>query len=128
MAVQPSLIFSFTGTIGVKEEDFNPPRQEVEEIDVSYIAQTQLPKFDQHPDYLDEKKRDEYLRNNKLRLLRDYQLGAIVRAVKSSISEGKDRFLLEMATGTGKPLPRAQSSKCFCVSTTSRESYSLLTA
>ena len=84
----------------------------MEEIGVDYIAQTQLPKFDQHPDYLDEKKRDEYLRNNKLRLLRDYQLGA-VRAVQSSISEGKDRFLLEMATGTGKTLTSCAIIKMF---------------
>ena len=105
-------IFPSQEQLELRKENFNPPRQEVEEIGVDYIAQTQLPKFDQHPDYLDEKKRDEYLRNNKLRLLRDYQLGA-VRAVQSSISEGKDRFLLEMATGTGKTLTSCAIIKMF---------------
>mgnify|MGYP003314125407 CR=1 FL=1 len=75
----------------------------INKIGIDYIAQTQLPKFDQNPDYLDERKREDFLRNNKLRLLRDYQLKS-VKAVQSGISEGKDRFLLEMATGTGKTL------------------------
>ena len=96
----------------LRKTNFNPPRQEVEEIGVDYIAQTQLPKFDQNPDYLDEKKRDEFLRNNKLRLLRDYQLKA-VKAVQSGIAEGKDRFLLEMATGTGKTLTSSAIIKMF---------------
>jgi type I restriction enzyme R subunit len=96
----------------LRKSNFNPPRQEVEEIGVDYIAQTQVPKFDQHPDYLDSDKRGDFLRRNKLRLLRDYQLDA-VRAVQSSISEGKDRFLLEMATGTGKTLTSSALIKMF---------------
>ena len=96
----------------LRKTNFNPPRQEVEEIGVDYIAQTQLPKFDQNPDYLDERKREDFLRNNKLRLLRDYQLKA-VRAVQSGIAEGKDRFLLEMATGTGKTLTSSAIIKMF---------------
>ena len=96
----------------LRKTNFNPPRQEVEEIEVDYIAQTQLPKFEKNPDYLDEKKRDEFLINNKLRLLRDYQLMA-VKAVQSGIKEGKDRFLLEMATGTGKTLTSSAIMKMF---------------
>ena len=105
-------IFPSQEQLELRKTNFNPPRQEVEEIGVDYIAQTQLPKFDQNPDYLDEKKRDDFLRNNKLRLLRDYQLKA-VRAVQSSIAEGKDRFLLEMATGTGKTLTSSAIIKMF---------------
>ena len=85
----------------LRTKDFNPTRDNTEEIDTDYIAQTQLPNFDKNPDYLDENKREEFIRNNKLRLLRKYQLAA-VKAVQNSISEGNDRFLLEMATGTGK--------------------------
>lgn len=95
-----------------RKENFNPPRQEVEEIDKGYIAHTQMPNFDKHPDYLDESKKAEYLRNNKLRILRDYQLNA-VRAVQTNIAEGKDRFLLEMATGTGKTLTSSAIIKMF---------------
>ncbi len=105
-------IFPSQEQLELRKTKFNPPRQEVEEIGVDYIAQTQLPNFDQNPDYLDERKRDDFLRNNKLRLLRDYQLKA-VRAVQSGIAEGKDRFLLEMATGTGKTLTSSAIIKMF---------------
>ena len=105
-------IFPSQEQLELRKSNFNPPRQEVEEIGVDYIAQTQLPKFDQNPDYLDEQKREDFLRNNKIRLLRDYQLKA-VRAVQSNIAEGKDRFLLEMATGTGKTLTSSAIIKMF---------------
>ena len=105
-------IFPSQEQLELRKTNFNPPRQEVEEIGVDYIAQTQLPKFDQNPDYLDERKREDFLQNNKLRLLRDYQLKA-VRAVQSGIAEGKDRFLLEMATGTGKTLTSSAIIKMF---------------
>ncbi len=96
----------------LRKNYFNPPRQEVEEIGIDYIAQTQVPKFDQNPDYLNEDKRGDFLRRHKLRLLRDYQLEA-VRAVQNSIAENKDRFLLEMATGTGKTLTSSAIIKMF---------------
>jgi type I restriction enzyme R subunit len=96
----------------LRKSNFNPPRQEVEEIGIDYIAQTQVPRFDHHPNYLDSDKRGDFLRRNKVRILRDYQLNA-VKAVQSSISEGKDRFLLEMATGTGKTLTSAALIKMF---------------
>ncbi|MBT5631570.1 MAG: DEAD/DEAH box helicase family protein, partial [Nitrospina sp.] len=105
-------VFPTQEQLELRKLNFNPPRQEVEEIDVDYIAQTQFPKFDQSPDYLDEKKRDDFVRTNKLRLLRDYQLRA-VKAVQGSIAEGKDRFLLEMATGTGKTLTSSAIIKMF---------------
>ena len=96
----------------LRTKDFNPTRDNTEEIDTDYIAQTQLPNFDKNPDYLDENKREEFIRNNKLRLLRKYQLAA-VKAVQNSISEGNDRFLLEMATGTGKTLTSSAIIKMF---------------
>lgn len=96
----------------LRKENFNPPRQEVEDIGIDYIARTQMPNFGTNPDYLDESKRDEFLRVNKLRLLRDYQLNA-VKAVQTAISEGDDRFLLEMATGTGKTLISSAIIKMF---------------
>ena len=96
----------------LRKSNFNPPRKEVEEIGKDYIAHTQLPNYDQHPDYLNEKKRDEFLKKNKLRLLRNYQLKA-VKAVQRDISDGKDRFLLEMATGTGKTLTSSAIIKMF---------------
>ena len=91
---------------------FNPDRKETEDICEDYIAQTQLPSFQANPDYLDERKRDEFIQRNKLRLLRDYQLKA-VHAVKDGVAGGKDRFLLEMATGTGKTLTSSAIIKMF---------------
>ena len=105
-------VFPSQEHLELRKTKFTPPRQVVEEIGFDYIARTQSPNFTEHPDYLDEKKRDEFLRNNKLRLLRDYQLRAI-KAVQNSISEGKDRFLLEMATGTGKTLTSTAIIKMF---------------
>ena len=105
-------VFPSQEQLELRKSNFNPPRGEVEDIEDDYIAQTQLPNFRNHPDYLDERKRDEFLRNNKLRLLRDYQLRA-VEAVQSGVVEGKDRFLLEMATGTGKTLTSSAIIKMF---------------
>ena len=49
---------------------------------------------------------------NKLRFLRPYQLQA-VQALQRAVKDGKDRFLFEMATGTGKTLTTAAVIKLF---------------
>jgi type I restriction enzyme R subunit len=48
--------------------------------------------------------------NKKIRLLRDYQIDAI-RALQKAASPSLHRFLLEMATGTGKTLLSAAIAK-----------------
>lgn len=105
-------VFPSQEQLELRKSNFNPQRQEVEEIGVDYIARTQMPEFEKHPDYQDEKKRDGFLQRNKLRLLRPYQLES-VRAVQNGIISGKDRFLLEMATGTGKTLTSSAIIKMF---------------
>ena len=45
----------------------------------------------------------DFLKDNGLMILRDYQLNA-VKSIQKAMSEGKSRFLFEMATGTGKTL------------------------
>lgn len=50
--------------------------------------------------------------NKKIRLLRDYQLDGI-RALQQAAAGGKDRFLFEMATGTGKTLLSAAIAKLY---------------
>ena len=98
----------------LRKNKHNPPRHESEkfEIGVDYIARTQLPTFDKHPDYINEPKRDQFLRTNKLRILRYYQLNAL-KSVQQGVANGKDRFLLEMATGTGKTLVSCAIIKMF---------------
>jgi type I restriction enzyme R subunit len=49
---------------------------------------------------------------NKLRFLRPYQLKAIHR-LQAAVRDGTDRFLFEMATGTGKTLTAAAVIKLF---------------
>ena len=47
-----------------------------------------------------------------MRFLRPYQLKA-VHTLQRTVNEGKDRFLFEMATGTGKTLIAAAVIKLF---------------
>lgn len=54
----------------------------------------------------------KYCIDNGIRVLRPYQLEAI-KAVQNAIISGKTRFLLEMATGTGKTLTSAGIIKMF---------------
>ena len=93
---------------------FNPPREEDEQegINEDYLAQTQFPQYKDNPDYKSEDKRSEFLKKSNLRFLRYYQLNA-VKAIQSKIKNGGDRFLLEMATGTGKTTTSAAIIKMF---------------
>ena len=104
--------FPSQAQLEMRKNEFNPPINEHEEIGNDYVALTQFPKYEQHPEYLNADKQEEFITKNKLKFLRDYQLNA-VHAVKRGIKEGKDRFLLEMATGTGKTLTSTAIIKMF---------------
>jgi type I restriction enzyme R subunit len=52
------------------------------------------------------------MQKNRLRFLRDYQKRA-VQAIQDAVAEGQSRFLLEMATGTGKTLVAGAVIKLF---------------
>lgn len=90
----------------------NPEGLIKETIEHDYVAITQKPGYLHDPAYLDENLRGQFIETNKLRFLRPYQVKA-VRAVQKAVSEGKDRFLFEMATGTGKTLVSAAIIKLF---------------
>ena len=98
----------------MRMEAFNPPRDEEEKdgINDDYLPLTQFPKYKDSPDYKNETKRKEFLKKNNLRFLRYYQVDAI-KAIQSKIRNGGDRFLLEMATGTGKTTTSAAIIKMF---------------
>jgi type I restriction enzyme R subunit len=83
-----------------------------ETVNHDYIVLTQMPLYAENASYKDEKIRKEFIDKNKLRLLREYQLNA-VKEVQKSVGRGNDRFLLEMATGTGKTLVAAAIIKLF---------------
>jgi type I restriction enzyme R subunit len=50
--------------------------------------------------------RQSFIIANDLRFLRPYQKNALL-ALQQAVKDGKDRFLFEMATGTGKTLTSA---------------------
>jgi len=104
--------FPSQAQLEMRKNDFNPPIDEHEDIENDYVTLTQFPKYKQHPDYIDEENKEDFINKNKLKFLRDYQLNA-VHAVQKGIKEGKDRFLLEMATGTGKTLTSTAIMKMF---------------
>ena len=54
----------------------------------------------------------DYCLSRNLRVMRYYQLEA-VKSVQAAVKNGKNRFLLEMATGTGKTLTSAAIIKLF---------------
>lgn len=96
-------------------KDWNPDRKSLstEIVDVDYIASIQMPDYAERPGWKGNiENSSEFIWTNGLRFLRYYQLNA-VKALQKAISEGKDRFLFEMATGTGKTLTAAAVIKLF---------------
>lgn len=93
---------------------FKPDRNSLvsEVVNSDYIVLTQKPDYKSDPSYINEETRKNYIEINKLRFLRKYQIMAI-QAIQKSVAEGKDRFLFEMATGTGKTLVSAAVIKLF---------------
>ena len=112
----PFLIEKFPSReeLEMRVDNFNPPRNENEKdgINEDYLALTQFPKYKDSPDFKNEDKRKDFLDKNKLRFLRHYQLNAI-KSIQTKIQNGGDRFLLEMATGTGKTTTSSAIIKMF---------------
>ncbi len=88
-------------------------------IDDTFIAETQ------YPDYLNKIKNFEideintFNQNNNLKILRPYQLNAI-KSIQEAVKLDKNRFLFEMATGTGKTLVASAIIKLFLKSAKSK--------
>lgn len=90
----------------------NPQNLVKEIVEDDYIVLTQKPDYKNNPQWIYEAQRQSYIDHNKLRFLRPYQLKAI-KTLQNAVSEGKERFLFEMATGTGKTLTSAAIIKLF---------------
>lgn len=111
----PNIISKFpTPETVVGYNSFKPNPQALinETVKEDYIVITQKPDYEKDPRYTDEAQRKDYIEVNKLRFLRKYQVRAIER-IQEEVKEGKDRFLFEMATGTGKTLTAAAVIKLF---------------
>jgi type I restriction enzyme R subunit len=90
----------------------NPERLISEEVGVDYIARTQNPAYDKDPRWLDGSARVDYIKEQGLKFLRPYQIQAI-KALQAAAKAGDDRYLFEMATGTGKTLIAGAVIKLF---------------
>ena len=90
----------------------NPQRLVDERLSDDYIVLTQRPNYASEAAWKNDTERPRFINANKLRFLRSYQLQA-VHALQRAVKEGKDRFLFEMATGTGKTLTAAAIIKLF---------------
>ena len=111
----PYVITSFPSpdsVIGYQKVTPNPERLTAEQVGEDYIVLTQRPNYRSEAGWRIEAERPGYIHVNKLRFLRPYQLKAIHR-LQDAVREGKDRFLFEMATGTGKTLTAAAVIKLF---------------
>ncbi len=97
----------------------NPAELAQTVVDENYIVSTQIPTFATDPLFQNAATRGEFLKNNKLKQLRPYQIQAI-KALQESAKEGRQRFLFEMATGTGKTLISAAVIKLFLKSGNAR--------
>ena len=93
-------------------QQFQPDNKKLyeEAIDEDYIALSQRLDILQDPDW--SKDKNTLAEKYGIRILRPYQIKAI-QALQKSAKEDKQRFLFEMATGTGKTLLSAAIIKLF---------------
>ena len=111
----PHIITSFptpNSVANCRQVTPDPQRLINEAIGEDYIVLTQRPNYVAEAGWRIEYERPAYIQTNKLRFLRDYQLDAI-HALQRAVKGGQDRFLFEMATGTGKTLTAAAVIKLF---------------
>jgi type I restriction enzyme, R subunit len=97
---------------GYKAFSPNRDRLWLEPVGEDYIAKTQYPNYANDPEFLNPVTRSRFFERTKVRFLRKYQKEAVL-AIQKNAREGKNRFLFEMATGTGKTLTAAAVIKLF---------------
>ncbi|MCA6381471.1 MAG: DEAD/DEAH box helicase family protein [Cytophagales bacterium] len=112
----PKPIFKFPSPdeIGAIKE-WNPDRKSLAEeiVDEDFIVKVQMPDYAERPDWKGSITASKnFIWTNGLRFLRKYQLSAI-QHLQKAVAQGKDRFLFEMATGTGKTLTSAAIIRLF---------------
>jgi type I restriction enzyme R subunit len=79
----------------------DPKKLAEKEVREDYIALTQYPGHKEDPRWSDKVQREDLINERNLVFLRHYQLGAI-KALQNAAEQGQERYLFEMATGTGK--------------------------
>jgi type I restriction enzyme R subunit len=111
----PQIITSFPSCESIRENKaFNadPARLYNEDVKEDYIAVVKNARYAEAPEYQNPETREKFLKDSGLKFLRPYQLNA-VKALQKSVKQGNQRFLFEMATGTGKTLTSAAVIRLF---------------
>ncbi len=111
----PYIITAFptpTSVTGYQKTTPDPKRLIEEVVGDDYVVLTQRPNYTTEAAWKNEGERARFIEVNGLRFLRGYQKKAIF-AIQQTVKKGGDRFLLEMATGTGKTLTAAAIIKLF---------------
>ena len=111
----PYIITAFPSPASVSgyQKSHPDPNLLIEEvIRDDYVVLTQRPGYASEAAWKNESERPRFIELNSLRFLRPYQKNAIT-AIQQAVRRGNDRFLLEMATGTGKTLTSAAIIKLF---------------
>ena len=124
----PYVITSFPtpdSVSGYQKVSPDPRRLIDERVRDDYIVLTQRPNYASEAAWKNEAERSGFIQANKLRFLRPYQLKAI-HALQQAVKDGGDRFLFEMATGTGKTLTAAAVIKLFLRSGNARRALFLV--
>ena len=95
-----------------KSYEPNPNELASLEVNQNYIISTQMPTFASDPDFKDSTKTNNFFKKNNLKQMRPYQVQAL-KSIQEAAKNGSQRFLFEMATGTGKTLISAAVIKMF---------------
>ncbi|SJZ96197.1 DEAD/DEAH box helicase family protein [Anaerorhabdus furcosa] len=111
----PQIITSFPSCESLKMSkamNAEPAKLYNEEITKDYIAVVKDSHYMDAPEYKNPDIRKQFIFERGLRFLRGYQVKAL-QALQQSVKDGKERFLFEMATGTGKTLTSAAVIRLF---------------
>lgn len=95
-----------------KKFEPNPDWLAAAAVEADYLVRTQLPGYAAEAGWKNVAVRAAFSELNRLQFLRPYQLRA-VQQLQAAVAEGKQRFLFEMAPGTGKTITAAAISKLF---------------
>jgi len=111
----PTIITHFPTQESLKGHSAYKPNPDAlinELLEEDYVAKTQKPNYATDPRWADPDQKNDFIKENGLMFLREYQLNA-VKSIQRAVNEGNNRFLFEMATGTGKTLIAAAVIKLF---------------
>lgn len=112
----PKPIYKFPSAFEIGAiKAWNPDREALanEPVARDYIVAVQMPDYAIRPGWNGSvETSNDFIWENGLRFLRPYQLKAVLH-LQDAVSKGKDRFLFEMATGTGKTLVAAAVIRLF---------------